>query len=338
MGSQASIAITEPEAPAVNPAPLRLGVLTNRRSTRNRKGTSAIRELMLRHFDLPHVEIEDFGELPAALGKFARAGVNAIAVNGGDGTVIGVLTELRRRSYFTRNPELVLLAAGNTNMIARDIGLRGRPHRALARFLKAASSGGKLRRLERRLIRVEQVGQEPHYCLFIGAVAIVRAVRFAHCILHPMGIRHGLGDAMTMGLGALGVASRRGWSGGLLQGTPIEVGFDGEPMRHESCAALMATTLERLIFNSRPFWGKGSGAIHTTLVRAPVHRPLRSLLPLLRGRPTAHMNQGGYVSRNVNRLRLVLEGRFMIDGEIHHARRERPIILSDGGTAAFLRG
>jgi hypothetical protein len=294
--------------------------------------------VLSRHSDLTHVEIEDFGELPVALGNLARAGVNAIAVNGGDGTVIGVLTELRRRSYFTRNPELVLLAAGNTNMIARDVGLRGRPHRALARFLKTVSFEGKLQRLERRLIRIEQHGQEPHYCLFVGAAAIVRAVRFAHCILHPMGIRHGLGDALTMALGALGVASRRGWSEGLLRGTPIEIGFDGEPMCHESCAALMATTLERLIFNSRPFWGRGSGAIHTTLVRAPVHRPLRSLLPILRGRPTAHMNQSGYVSRNTDRLRLVLEGRFMIDGEIHHARRERPIILSDGGTATFLRG
>jgi hypothetical protein len=291
-----------------------------------------------RHSDLPHAEIDDFGELPAALGKLARAGVNAIAINGGDGTVIGVLTELRRRSYFTRNPELVLLAAGNTNMIARDVGLRGQPQRALPRLLKAASSGGKLQRLERRLIRIEQHGQEPHYCLFVGAAAIVRAVRFAHSILHPMGIRHGLGDALTMALGALGVTFRRGWSAGLLRGTAIEIGFDGEPMHQEDCAALMATTLERLIFNSRPFWGREAGAIHTTLVRAPVHRPLQSLLPVLRGRPTAQMNQSGYVSRNVDGLRLILEGRIMIDGEIHHARRERPIILSDGGTATFLRG
>jgi diacylglycerol kinase (ATP) len=338
MGSQAPLAIRQAAPTAVDPAPLRLGVLTNRRSTRNRTGTSKVGAMLSRHLDIPHVEIEDFGELPMALGKLARVGVNAIAVNGGDGTVIGILTELRRRSYFARNPELVLLTAGNTNMIAGDVGLTGRPHRALARFLKTASSGGTLERLKRRLIRVEQDGQEPHYCLFIGAVAIVRAVRFAHCILHPMGIRHGFGDAVTMGLGALGVALRRGWSEGLLSGAPIEIGFDGEPSRHEFCAALMATTLEQLLFGSRPFWGTEPGAIHATLVRAPVERPLRSLLPVLRGRPTAHMKQGGYLSRNTDRIRLVLEGRFMIDGEIHHARRDRPIILSDGGTAAFLRG
>ena len=50
------------------------------------------------------------------------------------------------------------------------------------------------------------------------------------------------------------------------------------------------------------------------------------------------MKEGGYLSLNVDRIRVSLEGRFMIDGEIHHAWRERPISLSDGGTAAFLRG
>src|SRR4051794_5076705 len=253
MGTQASMTISQTLAsPAVHPASLRLGVLTNSRSTRNRMGTSRIWEILTRHVDVPHIDIEDFSALPAALGKLARAGVNAIAVNGGDGTVIGVLTELRRRIYFARSPELVLLASGNTNMIAGDVGLRGKPHRALERFLKRATAGRELERLERHLIRVEQQSQEPHYCLFIGAAAIVRAVRFAHYVLHPMGIRHRFGDAVTMVLSALGVTFRRGWSKGLLRGAPIEIGFDGEPMREEYCAALIATTLERLVFRSRP--------------------------------------------------------------------------------------
>lgn len=323
-------------APVVVPAafPARLGVLTNRLSTRNRPDLSQVRAVLSRYPAIPHVEIEDWRRLGEAMAELAARGVDAIAVNGGDGTVIGLLTEFRRRSPLAESPALVVLAAGNTNMIAGDVGVAGAPHRALARVL-AARSG--LRREVRRLIRVEQEGEETCYGLFVGAIAIVRAIMLARRTLHPLGVKHDLGNVATMALGASRVLFRRQGAEGLLAGVPVEVGFENEPMRRDHYAVLMATTLNRLMLGARPFWGAEPGAIRTTLVRAPADRPLCSLLPLLRGRPTARMNRAGYISCNAERVRFALDGPISVDGEIREARRERPVVLSDGGSAVFLR-
>ena len=95
--------------------------------------------------------------------------------------------------------------------------------------------------------------------------------------------------------------------------------------------------MDRLLFGTRPFWGVEPGAIRTTLVRGPADRPLRSVLSLMRGRPSLRMKRAGYVSRNADRLIIGFDGRFALDGEIYPVERERPITLSDGGPVRFLR-
>ena len=99
---------------------------------------------------------------------------------------------------------------------------------------------------------------------------------------------------------------------------------------------MMATTLDRLLFGTQPYWGHEPGAIHVTAVRAPIDRPFRSLVPMLRGRPNSRMLENGYFSRNANRVRLAFEGSFVLDGQDYQARRTRPIQLSEGGRALFL--
>ena len=319
--------------PAAASAPLRLGVLSNRLSTRNRTRMAELRRVLSRHPAIPHVEIDDWSGMPDALTELMRRDLDAIAVNGGDGTVIGVLTEMRRRAI-ARMPAVIVLSSGNTNMIAGDVGPAGQPHRALGRILDAASSNARFLRKERRMIRVEPQGEPVQYGFFVGAIAIVRAIQLARRVLHPLGVNHGIGNAAALGLGASQVLF--GGADGLLSGIPAEIGFDEEPMRRDDYAALMVTTLERMIFGALPFWGEEPEPMRSTLVRAPVDRPLRSLLPLLRGRPSARMLRHGYESRNAHRIRIAFNGPLAIDGEIIQARSERPIILSDGGIAEFL--
>jgi hypothetical protein len=261
--------------------------------------------------------------------------LDALVVNGGDGTVVGVLTELRRRAPFARIPALYLLASGNTNMIAGDVGATGAPDRALSRLLSATASGSELHREERRLIRIDQEGEPARFGFFVGAVAIVRATLLARRMLHPLGLDRGLGDAAAMGLGVLKVLF--GGKEGLLSGVPMELSFDAEPMRRNDYCFFVASTLDRLLFGVRPFWGEGAGPIRATMVVAPADRPLLSLLPIMRGRPTKRMTRSGYVSRNAQDIALAFEGPFAIDGEIYQASREYPVRLSDGGSVEFLR-
>jgi hypothetical protein len=322
--------------PAASARPLRVGVLSNRLSTRNRRSMARIDRLLARHADVPHAAIEDWTRLPEALDQLAAADLDAIAVNGGDGTVVGLLTELRRRAPGDV-PTLAVLASGNANMIAGDVGIPGAPDRALSRLLATAGSPEGLGLAERRLIRVEQRGEPARYGFFLGALAILRGILLTRRILHPLGVNHGLANAFGLGLGALRVLIGRNTEEWLLSPVPVELAFDGEPSVSEDYSMLMATSLDRLLFGARPFWGTGPGAVRTTLVRGPADRPLRSVLPLMRGRPSLRMARSGYVSRNAERLVIGFDGRFALDGEIYPVERERPITLSDGGPVRFLR-
>ncbi|HXV23874.1 MAG TPA: diacylglycerol kinase family protein [Alphaproteobacteria bacterium] len=334
MDDQRSAAAQAAPPPPQIGSRLRLGVLSNPLSTRNRKGMAKLREMLSRHADIPHVEIAEWDGLGAAIGQLMSKDLDVLVINGGDGTVVGLLTELRRRAYSAPIPALIVLASGNTNMIARDIGPADTPVRALSRLLSGITTARELRRAERRLIRIDQEGEPARFGFFVGAVAIVRAMVLARHTLHPIGVDRGLGDVAAMGLGVLQVLfGRADW---LFCGVPVEVGFDDEPIRCGTYSVVMASTLDRLLFGARPFWGMGAGPIRATLVPAPVDRPLLSILPLMRGRPTERMIGSGYVSRNFQRITLAFDGPFAIDGEIRQASRERPLRLSDGGTVEFL--
>jgi hypothetical protein len=312
-----------------------MAVLSNRLSTRNRRGIERLELLLGRHPDIPHAQIDDWSRLPDAVTGLIARELDLLVVNGGDGTLVGVLTELRRRGLPT--PPIAVLASGNSNMIAGDVGRAGAPDRALSRLLAAAASGRGLETVERRLMRIDMEGEPTRYGFFVGALAIVRAIQLTRRTLHPLGVNHGAANAAGIALAALRVLFARNREAGLLAPVPVALGFDGEPPRTGDYAVILASTLDRLLFGATPFWGVEVGAIRATLVRAPVHRPLRSLQRFLRGRPDAVMRRSGYVSRNADRLVLAFDGPFAIDGEIHEASRTRPITLTDGGIVRFLR-
>ncbi len=336
MSDQRSAVLRPVPVPPPAVRPLRLVVLSNRLSTRNRKGMARLEGLLSRRPQIPHVAIEDWARFPEAVARLAAADPDAIVVNGGDGTVIGLLTELRRCAP-ARMPAVIALAAGNTNMIAADVGSSGRPDRSLSRLLSVLDGGGELTREERRLIRVDQAGESTQYGFFVGAIAVVRATLLAHELLHPIGVHHGLAGAAAMGLGVWKVLFGGGGESALLAPVPVDVAIDSEPTHRDDYCAVIASTLDRLLFGARPFWGGGRGPIRVTLVRGPADRPLRSLLPLLRGRPTERMRRSGYLSRTVDRIELAFNGQFVIDGEFRQACPDRPIRLSDGGAVTFLR-
>jgi diacylglycerol kinase (ATP) len=60
---------------------------------------------------------------------------------------------------------------------------------------------------------------------------------------------------------------------------------------------------------------------------------------LLRGRPSRHATaEGGYVSHNVQEVRLTLDSGFTLDGELFESDgRTRSVALREGGQASFVR-
>lgn len=316
---------------------MRLGVISNARSTRNRRRIEPMRRLLEEHRDIPHVELDAIEHLPAALSRLARAGTEVIVVNGGDGTAISILSELRNRSPFAREPGVAMLAGGNTNMIAADVGTTGAPVRAMVRLIAAARAEAPMKSVSRHLIRVERDGNEPpHYGMFFATAGVYRGIKLAHRAVHPFGVRHRIADTLGLLLSACHLLFARS-ANGLLAPQRIGVGFDGATPVEADYSVFLVTTMNRLMLGARPYWGEGPAALHVSAVRYPANRPLLSFVPMLVGRPSTRMRAHGYESRNADSVALAFAAPFALDGEEFEPLPGVPVRLSDGGVQRFLR-
>jgi hypothetical protein len=172
--------------------------------------------------------------------------------------------------------------------------------------------------------------------MFFGTAAIEQGIRFCRARVHTLGLRGELGAGLALAAVLLGLARGRP----VVTPVPIATASDGGSPERRDHLALLVTTLERLVLGLRPFWGPGTGPLHYTAVADRPRRLLAALPRLLYGRPGGHATvDNGYVSRNVDELRLWLEGAgYTLDGELFTGEPGRgPIVLRDGGRATFVR-
>jgi hypothetical protein len=313
-----------------------IGMVTNPRSGGNKKGMGEVRDFLAQNPGIHHGEAVTPSELNAVLADFASRGVDLLVVNGGDGTVQAVLTALYGRSIFPRPPVLALLRAGTASMIARDVGVCGRPPAALAKIrawsIGAGRTGGPVH--ERPVLKVlQETGTEPLCGMFFGAGAILQGIDLCHGSMNPKGIRGELMPGLIMArlLPAFLTGNDK-----LLPATDMGVRLDEAPAQRNTCLLALVTTLERLFLGLHPFWGGEAAPLHFTAVRVKPSYLLRNLPFLLRGRRTATGSpENGFISHNVRRLTLDFRGRFTLDGELFEAKA--PLTIEPAGPAGFLR-
>ena len=92
---------------------------------------------------------------------------------------------------------------------------------------------------------------------------------------------------------------------------------------------LLATTLDKLILGTRPFWGGKSGPVRISTVPYPVPSILRWLLPLMyggenRSAPVGARSFSGHV------FEIATKTPFVIDGEFFEGPDEGPLRLETG--------
>jgi diacylglycerol kinase (ATP) len=326
-----------------NTQSLKIGVLSNPNSGRNRNDMRPIREILTQHPRVLHREAQAPGEIAMALQDFARRDLDMLVINGGDGTVQAVLTVLFQRRAFARPPLLGLLCGGTTNMTAGDVGIRGNRKKALIRLLAwATTRHPQAQILQRPVLRVQAPGQDPLYGMFFGTGAIIKGIEYCHQKIHAQGLRGGLASGLCT-LRVL-LAMIRG-DPEYVSPVPATIGMDpshvlpqGLPQKQDLWL-LLASTLERLFLGLRPYWGEEAGALYYTAIRAHPAHALRAMPPLLWG----HSNkfgtpENGYFSHKVNALRLVVDSAFTLDGEIYQAEsRTGPLLVGQAGPASFIR-
>lgn len=317
----------------------RLGVISNPRSRQNRRGIAGVRALLEHHPEVPHRELASRADNAAAVREMAAAGVDLIVINGGDGTVQGVLTEIINGGAFAALPRIAVLPNGMTNLIAADVGLEGKPPESLASLIAKAAAGEELRQSLRPVISMRYAAdQPPAHGLFIGSAAFYRATVMGQQQVHPLGVEKSVAAGLSLLWFLVRAFFSRTGPNALYRGEHMEVKIDGAPALEPLQFVLVGTTLERLILGVMPFWGDGPGRLRYTSVAFPARRFGRALLPLLRGRPRPWMSRFGYRSGCAREMSLVTDCPIVMDGEIFPVSRAVPVVLRADREIAFVRG
>jgi hypothetical protein len=299
---------------------IEVGLISNPNSGHNRDDFARIETLVAAQPAIQHVVTHCPADIAPALEALSRQQLKVLAINGGDGTAAAILGRMLEQGIFVKPPLIALLPGGTANMNAGDVGIRGRLLPAMQRFCRWCEDRQDVhaRIVERPMLRVRVDGVS-HYGMFLGAGAVMQGTEYTHSEIHARGLR----DELSLALGT----ARTIW--GVLRNDPrfarsvsisLRVDDAGEPAAHDALI-LAVSTLHRLFFGMRPFWGTGPGRLRMTLIEQNCTRFLRTFISIVRGRPNRNaVPHSGYISHNADAIHLAMDGGLNLDGEIIHAR------------------
>lgn len=314
-----------------------VGIILNPRSHRNRRGLAECREIVRQYPGVAYCEIGDVSQISEALSEFAARGVDVIGISGGDGTVQGVITALLNGGPFDRQPSLAILPAGMTNLIAADVGLRGRSERALMRLCQSGTAGGpagKYRTLH--VLSLQRTPQEaPIHGMFMGTAAFYRAVMLTYNEVHPLGVERHFAVALSIAVAVFRLFARRNHPKSLWHGDKIALGIDDLPVEEREYLLFLATTLDHLILGLMPFWGEGVGSLRYTSIDFPPKHLVRALWHLAAGRPQRWLEEAGYRSGIARECRLTQNCPIIFDGEIVTPEDGTPVVVRSDRQVTF---
>ncbi|GLK80315.1 diacylglycerol kinase family protein [Methylopila turkensis] len=306
----------------------KLGVVANGRSWRNARAKRAPAAPPGVAFEAPET-IAGYGP---AMVRMREAGVDVLAVAGGDGTLRDVLSALGP-AYGDTLPEIALAPLGKTNAAAGDVGSVGHGPDALARLSAALASGAPFKRAVRRPLEVTADGRTLQGFVF-GFGAFERATRLVNERVHSRGLAQRLGVAVGIAAAvraALSGAERAEWRAGV----PAAIGPDGAEADERAAFFFLATTLDKLMLGLWPFWGEGDGAIDHLVADAPPPRLASALLPIGRGRPRPWMRES-YRSGRSDALSIGLRAPFIMDGDTFRPGADGRVELRAAPPVTFL--
>lgn len=255
-----------------------------------------------------HVMPQSHAELDEALAGFSARGVNALIIDGGDGTVRDVMS-IASRHYSGVFPRIAIVPSGKTNALALDLGL---PKHWTAKDAVEAIRFGGIK--ERSPIEVWRPGAEQAELrgFIFGAGAFVRATGLAQTT-HRFGAFNG----MAVGLSIAGAVAQT------LFGGRDNSWRRGEPMRVASADGtdvdgahymLIGSTLVHMPLKVRPF-GEPRAGLKLLRVEGSPRNIISALPALLGGGQPRWMAQSGYHREDSERFDLRLDGGFILDGE-----------------------
>jgi len=247
----------------------------------------------------------DFGGLADEVQKAARDNVSHIFIEGGDGTVHGVMTEfMNRKSQFKTFPVFSIVSGGMTNQVAKNIGVKpSKPTRVRDILVKK-----NLRFYTTPLLKVISEGYPSFYGFLFSSGAVPLITQYTKSKLHHRGI----GGSMAVLGGILrGVSNKRD---GFLYPTDIDLEIDDLSLSENHLGTLV-TTLPGLILGLDPFWGTQKAPLRVTYVDGAVKGLNRQVIGLWLGNKRKDRSASGMKSWNAGRVKYNYNGPIVLDGE-----------------------
>lgn len=245
--------------------------------------------------------LDPFDVLPSAVTKAASDGVNHVVIEGGDGTVQGVISAfLYQAEKFETFPSFSIVPGGMTNQVAKNIGLKSARPKSVKSTLYRS-----MKAVEMPLLNVID-SEGPSYAGFLFSTgAIPQITRYTTGELHRKGIG---GSAAVLG-GIL--KGMRGDDDALMQTTPLRM----EGLYDGSHLGTVVTTLPSLIMGLDPFWGEDEGPIRVTWVDQSYKGLAKNILQIWAKQKTKDRSADGFYSKRVHEISYEYEGDIVLDGE-----------------------
>jgi hypothetical protein len=316
-------------------------LISNPKSTGNIAQLPRIRDYCAEHPDVFHYEVEHVSQIGEAMTSIARIRPRILAINGGDGTVQAVLTELTNGGHFGDDPPPVaVLPSGKTNLIALDLGARGDPVDALQRLLELARSDDLAAyTVARELIALRRTGAEdqPVIGMFLGGAGLADTMLYCRDKIYPLGLPNGVAHGITAFALMIKLLFKTRVSFLPPDPQPLSVSVSEKGNNISGRFSLLAvTTLERLLLSSE-ISGQRSGTLKLLAVEERPSSIIRGLVASIAGKLGRDSVRGVHFEEADE---ITIEGEnshVILDGETFRADRGMPINLRLAQPLSFVR-
>jgi hypothetical protein len=319
----------------------RIALLSNPKSSGNIAQLPRIRAYCADHPNLFHYEVEHASQIGEAMKSIARVRPSVLAINGGDGTVQAVLTELTNGGHFgDAPPPVAVLPSGKTNLIAFDLGARGDPVETLKRLIELARSGQLSScTVPRELIALRRKGHEerPVIGMFLGGAGLADTMLYCRNKIYPLGLPNGMAHVLTAIAFLMKVFL--GMKSSFLppDARPLELSVRQRGAKLTGRFSLLAvTTLERMLITS-PFKGQRSGSLKLLAIEHGSSTMIGAIAAHLRGKLGSSHVRGVHFEEADEITIGGDDANVILDGEMFSAVLGSPINLRPAQPLSFVK-
>lgn len=310
--------------------PATIAIISNHLSTRNQSDRAWLDDIVadkpwVRRFSIDHID-----EIPRAITECADAGIDVIAVDGGDGTVGLVFSALLNDGPYETSPALALLPSGKTNMTAAAWSLSGDRREALSALLRKHANGTLGSTVHTQpVLTLKESGSRDRHGAFFGGADIVDGILYCRKNIYPMGWPNTLSHPAAIAI-LFWRAMTSGGDGGSVHVRDNDANWSEDGRFYVA----MATTMDKLLLGMRPDPKIGKGVMHYISLRTGAFALLSTVLNLIKRRFTHSKIR---TVRRSTSLTFTFNGGYTLDGELYDATEDKPLTIDGEQTLRFVR-